>query len=769
MKFPKRKITPEQQERLNQLIAAKKRTRTGAAARLYKGEDVEKTLHNQLTNLTKEKSEAIDKRIKEAAELLESRIEKQMRFAFDKLEEKLLLAVAELPKPLNGKTPGKEDIAPVVTEVVNQLIKPPKKDDRTGLQLFTEEDRSALVEMIQKEAENIVKNRPTVPGGGGVTYMYQIKDMPAKTKGTGATYEGNEGKALVVSSDGKRIEFGNEPGGAITFKEGDNNPSVEADTVIFPNDTLTDNGDGSVTFDPGSLGGGDMNTATYDPANKAEQVLTVSDIDDTAYDATSWTGDTDTAPSKNAVRDKIEALDAAKAAVSHTHTESDITDLKNYQIKAVANGSLTAVLDTFYVCVSNSTFTDPTPAEGKGFIVFVRNGTATVGGTGYSTAGTIVHRVFHSGAWANYVYQVSGTFQPLDATLTALAGLNTTAGVVVQTGTDTFTKRTITGTTNKITVTNGSGASGNPTITVGSDIVQLTSAQTLTNKTINGDSNTISNLDIGNEVDWAAADDVADRSATPASGDKLLLFEAGVGLRKIDWDDLPSGGGGAGATELDVTQASHGFSVGDVLTYTGGAYTEAQADSAANAEVIGIVSAVADTNNFTVTQVGYVTGLTGLTANTLYFLDPTTAGAMTTTEPSTNGQISKPVFFATSTTAGWVLQYRGMEITAGDAVDINTQTGTTYTLVLTDAGKLVTLSNASAITMTVPPNSSVAFPIGTQVILSQLGAGQVTVAAGAGVTIRTPETLLLADQYSTAALIKIGTDEWIISGRLEAA
>ena len=100
---------------------------------------------------------------------------------------------------------------------------------------------------------------------------------------------------------------------------------------------------------------------------------------------------------------------------------------------------------------------------------------------------------------------------------------------------------------------------------------------------------------------------------------------------------------------------------------------------------------------------------------------------------------------------------------------INAQTGTTYTLASTDSAKLVSLSNASAITLTVPPNSTWAAPTGTQVILYQAGAGQVTVAAGSGVTIRSQGTKLkLTGQYAVASLIKIATNEWILAGNVAA-
>jgi hypothetical protein len=97
---------------------------------------------------------------------------------------------------------------------------------------------------------------------------------------------------------------------------------------------------------------------------------------------------------------------------------------------------------------------------------------------------------------------------------------------------------------------------------------------------------------------------------------------------------------------------------------------------------------------------------------------------------------------------------------------INAQTGTTYTTVLGDASKLVTLSNASAITLTIPANSSVAYPVGTKIDLAQIGAGQVTVAGASGVTVNSTPTLKFRAQYSAATCIKTATDTWLLVGDL---
>jgi len=105
---------------------------------------------------------------------------------------------------------------------------------------------------------------------------------------------------------------------------------------------------------------------------------------------------------------------------------------------------------------------------------------------------------------------------------------------------------------------------------------------------------------------------------------------------------------------------------------------------------------------------------------------------------------------------------------SGDpTLTINAQTAS-YTLVLSDASKLVEVSNASANTVTIPLNSSVAFATGTQINILQTGAGQTTIAGTSGVTVNGTPGLKLRAQWSACTLIKRATDTWVAIGDLSA-
>jgi hypothetical protein len=122
-----------------------------------------------------------------------------------------------------------------------------------------------------------------------------------------------------------------------------------------------------------------------------------------------------------------------------------------------------------------------------------------------------------------------------------------------------------------------------------------------------------------------------------------------------------------------------------------------------------------------------------------------------------------------SFTASQVLTAAEQNALATAMIAINAQTGTTYTTVLTDDGKLITCDNAASIALTIPPNSSVAYGIGTQINIMQLGAGTVTITAGAGVTLQSAGSKLKTDaQYAVATCCKIATDTWVVVGNLKA-
>jgi len=124
--------------------------------------------------------------------------------------------------------------------------------------------------------------------------------------------------------------------------------------------------------------------------------------------------------------------------------------------------------------------------------------------------------------------------------------------------------------------------------------------------------------------------------------------------------------------------------------------------------------------------------------------------------------------FTTASVTNMILDSDGLEVW-GSVVSntaLSAQTAA-YTFVLADKSKLVTISNASAVDCTVPPNSSVAFAVGTSIQVAQTGGGQVTMVAGSGVTLRYTPGLKLRAQYSSCTCTKIGTDEWLVTGDLD--
>lgn len=109
------------------------------------------------------------------------------------------------------------------------------------------------------------------------------------------------------------------------------------------------------------------------------------------------------------------------------------------------------------------------------------------------------------------------------------------------------------------------------------------------------------------------------------------------------------------------------------------------------------------------------------------------------------------------------LQINGVDVGAGATINAKTAS---YTLVLGDAGDIIEISNAGAVTLTVPANASVAFPIGTMITVIQTGAGQITVTPAATVTINGNPGLKTNGQWAAATLIKRATNTWVLIGNI---
>lgn len=113
-----------------------------------------------------------------------------------------------------------------------------------------------------------------------------------------------------------------------------------------------------------------------------------------------------------------------------------------------------------------------------------------------------------------------------------------------------------------------------------------------------------------------------------------------------------------------------------------------------------------------------------------------------------------------------VVVVEGVPASAPLVQTINAQTGTTYTPVVGDSGKIVTLSNAAAITVTLPSDATAALPVGSRVDFVVIAAGMATFVAGSGATANGTPSLVTRAQWSSATAIKRAANTWVVVGDL---
>jgi len=201
-------------------------------------------------------------------------------------------------------------------------------------------------------------------------------------------------------------------------------------------------------------------------------------------------------------------------------------------------------------------------------------------------------------------------------------------------------------------------------------LVTEAGAQTLSNKTIGAVTAENGLLSIsGVGALKIPAGTQAERPASPVEG--MMRYNSETDSFEGYASNTWSGIGGGGTVDR-IAQVGHSFVLGDVLYLNGSTYVKASAAADNTAEVVGIVSRVIDADNFEMTLSGEVAGLSGLTPGAVYFLSATTAGALTTTEPSVVGQVSLPVGVASSATSLYVAPKRGVVV---GAANLRTQIG----------------------------------------------------------------------------------------------
>jgi len=250
-------------------------------------------------------------------------------------------------------------------------------------------------------------------------------------------------------------------------------------------------------------------------------------------------------------------------------------------------------------------------------------------------------------------------------------------------------------------------------------------------------------------------------SATQTALDKKIDENSaitGATKTKITYDAKGLVTAGADSTTADIADSTNKRYVTDAqLVVIGNTSGTNSGDNATNSQYSGLATSKQDT---------LVSGTNIKTINSTSLLG---SGNISVAPASgidataiADGSVSSTEFqYINSLTSNAQTQ---IDSKTNKLITANRQTAS-YTLVLSDADKLVEMNVGSANNLTVPLNSSVAFATGTQILLAQYGAGQTTIVATSGVTIRSNGgKLKLNAQYSGATLIKIAENEWYLFG-----
>jgi hypothetical protein len=152
------------------------------------------------------------------------------------------------------------------------------------------------------------------------------------------------------------------------------------------------------------------------------------------------------------------------------------------------------------------------------------------------------------------------------------------------------------------------------------------------------------------------------------SEDTFYIYTSSWGIFAV------ASSGASQSVDKELDQTSHGFVIGDTVRFNGTIYVKAQANNGTNANnVLGLISNVKNADTFTIRSIGWLGGLSGLIPGSTYFLSSTIAGALTSTEPTSSGTISKPMLIAVSATSGFIFNFRNVP-------------GTVFSLLVRDTG-----------------------------------------------------------------------------------